>query len=721
VKNVIRIKDRYYILANSSLADATTRELKHEDTFLVTDRHGDIRPLGFEKHGLFHAGTRFLSRSVLKLDEQSPLLLGSSVREDNNLLSVDLTNQRFTSGGTEIGSGNIHINRSIFLLSGTLYERIKVLNFALAPVDFTMSLEFEADFADIFEIRGMTRERRGEPMEPCANGSCAVLSYAGLDGVTRKTRVTVSPAPCEARPGRFAFPIRLGPREETAVYITVSCECGEENAVNAPFDNAFEKLKRSYRDRWKNACIVETSNEQFNDWLNHSRTDLNMMLTATPHGLYPYAGIPWYSTVFGRDGIITAMETLWVQPEIARAVLSYLAAEQATEFDSGKDAEPGKILHEVRKGEMAALGEVPFGRYYGSVDATPLFVVLASLYHERTGDTDFLRAIWPKIEKALGWMDDYGDMDGDGFVEYSSKADGGLANQGWKDSWDAVFHADGTLAKGPIALCEVQGYVYMAKTGAARLASALGNKETARRLIAEAEALKEKFRKIFWVEELRTYAIALDGDKRPCMVRTSNAGHTLFTGIADPRHAQKIVEHFMKGKFFTGWGIRTVASSEARYNPISYHNGSIWPHDNALIAWGMSMYGYKEEAARIMAGLFHAGLFMDLHRLPELFCGFARRPGEGPTLYPVACDPQAWASGAVYLFIQACLGLSVNAGEKKICFNSPMLPPFLQELRIKDLAVAEASIDIDLKRYENDVGVNVARRKGEVEVVITKQ
>ena len=718
---IIRIEDRYYILATSSLADETTRDLKHGDTFLVTDRHGDIRPLGFEKHGLFHAGTRFLSRLVLKFDDVSPLLLGSTVREDNDLLSVDLTNQDFESGAMAIGSGRIHASRSVFLLNGCLYERIKILNFALEPVDFTLSIEFEADFADIFEVRGIERARRGEAMDPSVDGSRVVLSYAGLDGIIRKTRIDVSPVPCAVDPARVAFPIMLGPRQEEAIYMTIACETSEEAVVSMVFDQAFEEIGNIYRSRRRSACAVETSNEQFNDWLNRSRADLNMMLTPTCHGLYPYAGIPWYSTVFGRDGIITAMETLWMQPEIARGVLDYLAAEQATGLDPEKDAEPGKILHEMRMGEMAALGEVPFGRYYGSVDSVPLFVVLAGFYHERTGDTKFLREIWPNIEMALKWMDDYGDVDGDGFIEYSRKADGGLANQGWKDSWDSVFHADGTLAHGPIALSEVQGYVHEAKIRAARLASLIGDEDTARRLIEEAGLLKERFHKSFWIEELGTYAIALDGDKRPCRVRTSNAGHILFTGIVEAEYARRTVEGLMEERFFAGWGIRTVASTEARYNPMSYHNGSVWPHDNALIAWGMSKCGFKEEAVRVMTGLFDASLFMDLHRLPELFCGFTRRPGEGPTLYPVACDPQSWASAAVYMLIQACLGLSIDAGEKKVYFNSPLLPPFLEEVRIRDLYVEGGSLDIDLKRYEKDVGVNVAKREGDVDVVVVKQ
>lgn len=745
MEEVLRIKDQFYILASSSMAEETTHVLKHGDTFLLTDRHGDICPLGFEEHGLFHQGTRFMSRHVLRLEDRSPLLLSSAIEENNCFLVVDLTNPDLDSeNGNIIPKGTVHINRTGFIHEGCLYERIQFFNYGTDPVKSWLSFEYDADFSDIFEVRGVKRKQKGEFLEPVFETSRKVLAhkpldqrqyglgqqvvesnklvliYRGLDNVLRKARMEFSPKSSDISRERAVFPVRLEPHQKAEFYITVSCEVEPVPSLVKTYDQAFQVVKEMSEERRGKFCSVETSNEQFNDWFNRSTADIHMMLTSTEYGPYPYAGIPWFNTVFGRDGIITALSMLWLYPDVSRGVLGYLAARQADAVETERDAEPGKILHEVRTGEMAALNEIPFGLYYGAVDSTPLFIVLAGHYFELTGDLELIRQIWPNIKWAIEWIDKYGDIDGDGFLEYVPHIDGGLTNQGWKDSRDSIFHSDGTMAEPPIALCEVQGYVYEGKRMAARMALALGDKEESERLTGEADALKERFQEAFWCEDLGTYAIALDGKKQPCRVRTSNAGHCLFSGIATEEHAKRISEGLLSEPFFNGWGVRTVSTSEARYNPMSYHNGSVWPHDNAIVASGLSRYGFKDEAMRIFAGLLDASIFLDLHRLPELFCGFERRTGEGPTLYPVACDPQAWASGAVFLLLQACLGLSIKADDKKVCFDHPALPPFLQEVTIKNLKVSSASIDLRLWRHEDDVTVHVTRRKGDVEVNITK-
>lgn len=718
----IPLDDIYFIQAKHSLADQTRLVLKHGDTFLVADRHGDIRPLGFEDHGLFHKETRFLSRCVLRISDNAPPLLSSGVKQENELASIDLTNPDFHSGdGALIRSGNIHINRSIFVWESCYYEHARVSNYALSPVQFSLSFEFDADFADIFEVRGMERKTRGELLEPEMGDGWIVYSYKGMDDIRRTSRIDVSPSPGKLQLDRAQFVVKLGPHQEEDFYITVCCQIENERTNRKVFDQAYQELRRRRRRLWEDVCTVETSNGQFNEWMNRSEADLHMMLTETEQGLYPHAGIPWFSTVFGRDGIITSLEALWIYPEWARGVLTYLAARQAEEIVHEQDAEPGKILHEERRGEMASLKEIPFGRYYGAVDATPLFVMLAGAYYERTADIDFIADLWPSIEKALKWIDDYGDLDGDGFIEYSRRSARGLGNQGWRDSEDAVFHADGSLAQSPIALCEVQGYVYDAKLKASLLAMMLGHEVRSMQLSGEAKILRERFEDAFWCEELKTYGLALDGNKSLCKVRGSSAAHCLFSGIAGVERARWVAHDISGERFFSGWGIRTIASSEVRYNPMSYHNGSVWPHDNALAAFGMARYGFRKAALKIFAALFDTSTCVNLGRLPELFCGFDRSPGEKPTLYPVACDPQAWASAAVYLLFQSCLGLSIHAVSNKVFFDHPMLPQFLNKVTIRNLKVGEAVVDLAINRQQqNDVSVNVIGREGPIDVVVTK-
>lgn len=717
----ISVNDQYYIATESSPADDRTRVLKHGRMFAVLDRHGDIESYGLKEQGIFYEGTRHLSKFELYLGRARPLLLSSTVKSDNSLFTADLANLDISSDGkVVVPRGTVHVARSEFLWQGACYKQFEILNYGLCPVDIPFRIRFAADFADIFEVRGIHRALRGRRLPTRVEHDSITLSYEGLDGLIRSTLIRCSPSPKSISDSEIQFDASLEPRTHTTFTVIVSCISYEHSNGNvrtfaAASAAAAEELNESLHD----SCSVSSSNEELNDWLERSQADVRMMIVGNPERDYPYAGVPWFSTVFGRDGIITALECLWTAPSIARGVLEFLAYTQATTIDPRSEAEPGKILHEMRRGEMAALREIPFAFYFGTIDATPLFLMLADAYYQRTGDRELIQKIWPNILLALEWIDRYGDCDSDGFVEYSRHTSEGLVHQGWKDSNDSVFHADGTLAEGPIALCEVQGYVYAAKRGVAGLAAMMGDTDRAGRLLSESANLRARFHKAFWMDELQMYAIALDGNKRPCRIRTSNAGQCLYTGISDPEPARLVADQLVNSRFFSGWGIRTVAAGEARYNPISYHNGSIWPHDNALIAAGLARYGYRPLASRVFDAMLSASGFMELHRLPELFSGFDRRVGEGPTLYPVACSPQAWAAGSVFLLLQSCLGLSLHAGLGQVHFERPYLPETVPHLVIRNLKLADASLDLSLERRSGSVRIEILEKRGNVQVVVS--
>jgi len=716
-------QQQYYIATKSAPTDDRARVLKYGSMFAVFDRLGDITHDGLGEQGIYSEGTRYLSEMTLRLWNERPLLLSSTIEPNNFLFTADLANLDVSRGeSVVIHRGTLHLLRSRFLWRGVAYEELEFVNYGMEPLYVPLSIFFAADFADIFEVRGMARERRGRHLPEETGADSIVLGYEGLDSVTRKMRIACDPAPDRITGPEMRFELELKPKEPRRFHFRMVCENGAAShnlSYLQARDRAFSEMKTSAEIFPR----IHSSNSRFNDWMNRSFADVQMMTIGNREQNYPYAGVPWFSTVFGRDGIITAMETLWIAPSIAQGVLQFLAETQATEVDESREAEPGKILHELRRGEMANLGEIPFARYYGSVDATPLFVMLAGEYYDRTGDKALIKQLWRNIMAAVRWLDDYGDVDGDGFVEYAPHGNKGLVQQGWKDSNDSVFHADGSLAVPPIALCEVQGYAYAAKLAAARLSSELGDEKTCRELESQASTLREKFEEEFWCEDLGIYALALDGKKYKrqgvCRVRSSNAGHCLFTGIASPERARKTAESLLERDFFSGWGIRTLATEEARYNPLSYHNGSIWPHDNALIASGFGRYGFRNLAGRIMLALLDVSSEMDLHRLPELFCGLERRTGEGPTLYPVACSPQAWAAAAPFLLIQSCLGLRIEGARNRVVFERPCLPEGIPQLSIRGLRVGTASVDLFFERQADNVRVQVLEKQGEVDVIAT--
>jgi glycogen debranching enzyme len=696
------------------------RALKHGDIFAVLDSYGDIGVGPEGPEGIFFRDTRYLSKFDLRFEGKRPLLLGSVVEDDNASLSANSSNPDIHRGDLSIPRDMIAMERTKLLFEAGCYERIGFFNYDRRARSFRIMIHFDADFRDLFEVRGMRRKARGDRTGRVTGPECVEIRYDGLDKVTRYTKLQFTPTPRCLDVNRAEFDIVLEPGKTCSILVSVTC--GEGKASEPlRFLAAYRGARRSLKTLTRNIATVESSNALFNEMACRSISDIYTLISRTKCGLYPYAGIPWFSTVFGRDGIITAMMMLWIDPMIAKGVLLYLADTQAHHFDLETDAQPGKILHEMRYGEMAHLKEVPFSQCYSTVDATPLFVMLAGHYFERTGDKETIDAIWPHIEAALLWCDTLGDRDGDGFVEYYREVESGLANQGWKDSEDSIFHADGSEAQGPIALCEVQGYVYAAKRAAAVMSRALGRSlEEAEHFDRQADRLQHDFHEAFWCEEINTYAIALDGDKKPCRVRSSNAGHALFSGIADPVFAARVADSLTSPESFSGWGIRTISQGESRYNPLSYHNGSIWPHDNALIAMGFAHYGFKKQASKVFSGMFDAATYQELLRLPELFCGLHRRRRRGPTAYPVACAPQAWASAAPYAFLSACIGLNLQHDQDEIYFNDPQLPDFIDELTIRNLQLGQTHTDIRLRRDGGDVTVTVLSRSGAARIVQSK-
>jgi len=717
-QSMMETKD-FHISPDAVNIDERNQVLNHFNTFGLFDRFGNITPSGKKVQGIYHDGTRFISKLVLTINGVKPVLLSGAVKEDNEMLSTDLTNPFLPDCQTIENS--LHISRTQFIHNKVFYEQINCKHYGDAPCTFDIAIAFDGDFKDIFEIRGIERQVTPNKVESESRENSILLKYAGLDNVTREAEISISShAPVYVIDKVLHCKLNIQPKQQINITYNIYFKTGSEKASDIEYDLAKDSVAEDLAKTRRLFAQIYTSNTQFNHWINRSKADLLSLLTLTEFGNYPYAGVPWYNTAFGRDGIITAMETLWVAPAISRDVLKFLAKKQATELIPEKDAEPGKILHEMRSGEMANTGEIPFKEYYGTIDATPLFIMLAGMYYERTGDVETIEKIWPNIKAALLWIDKYGDLDGDGFVEYIHKAKNGLTNQGWKDSYDSVMYENGMLAEPPIALCEVQGYVYAAKKYASLLAELFHEHEFAATLRDEAAAFKIKFNEKFWDDSISCYVLALDAEKRPCKVVSSNAGHCLFTGIATEERARKLADTLLSPSMFTGWGIRTLSTQEKRYNPMSYHNGSVWPHDNALIAYGLSLYGFQDHVMKIMQGMFDAGLFIELQRLPELFCGFERRRGEGPTDYPVACSPQAWSVAAVFMILQACFRISINALTKTMLFEKPVLPPYLDHVYISNLPTGEKSCNLNLARMQFDVSFNLIQKDEEWSVITKK-
>lgn len=693
----------------------TLMALKDGDAFLVADHWGDVKS---GADGLFERDTRLLSRFVLTVGRARPSRLSSGVTKDNVFFTCHSTNRPLPPmGGRSAPAGVLHLERRRFLWDRRLFERVRMVNHGVEDILLPLTFEFDADFADIFQVRGTVRAQHGEIHPPVIDGRRVTFSYTGLDGVGRTSCLAFSEPPARLSANRAEFMFSL-PRGRS---LDLFVECGLD-ACEQPDEARWRwhaiLARLAMRRRLRRGAIVEGGrNQGFNDWLRQSRADIALLVTDLPTGPYPYAGTPWFSTPFGRDGIITAWQMLWIDPGLAKGVLTYLASRQATETNAFMDSAPGKIMHETRGGEMSVLGEVPFGLYYGGVDTTCLFIALAGAYAKRTNDYGTIRALWPHLIAAAGWMSDYGDSNGDGLIDYARAADTGLSNQGWKDSEDSIFHADGRFPKGPVALLEVQGYAFAAWKALAEMGAALGDGR-ALEWAARAEALRALVEDRYWMEDEGFYAIALDGDGEQCRAVASNAGHLLFMGLPSHERARRVTRRMLTAEFRSGWGLRTLAKGQARFNPMSYHNGSVWPHDTALAAAGMARYGERRAVAMLLGEIYGSAAHFQM-RLPELFCGFVRETGEPPIAYPVACLPQAWAAGSVFLMMQSVLGLSIDAAEGLVEVNNPALPAGLDRLSITRLKVGDGVIDLHFQRLNGHVVVMPRERSGAVNLRAT--
>jgi glycogen debranching enzyme len=684
-------------------------------TFLATNVAGDIAPPGASDVGFFHEDTRFLSHLEFKLDGQRAVVLSSST-ERTFCSKIELTTGNMTLRDSfDLSENTIHIRREQLLASDILFDRFTFENFNRCAVEFRVELSFDADFVDVFQVRGLARADHGQYYQPIIEPNGLIFSYRGRDGILRQTSIRMSPAPAETRAGTARWELRLQPLRQTALEVTVTprVEHKESRARLYHYDAQLAERRKAFHDFDAGSTSITSSNSLLDDVLHTATADFHALRIPFGQEHVIAAGIPWFATIFGRDSILAAYQTLFLNPQLAMDTLRVLARFQATEVDDWRDAQPGKILHESREGEMTRCGEVPFGHYYGSVDSTPLWLVLLSETFNWTADEALVRELLPHAYRALEWIDRYGDLDGDGFVEFLCRSKRGLANQGWKDSWDANMHRDGSLATPPIALCEVQGYVYDAKYRMSLLLRRFGDTNRADQLRREATELARRFEKSFWSAERGYYAMALDAEKKPLEVISSNPGHLLWSRIITRERARAVMQRLMQDDMFSGWGWRTLSQQEQSFNPLSYHRGSVWPHDNSLIAHGMSLNEFRDPAMRILGALFEAALEFRDYRLPELFCGIPRRPHDEPVHYPVSCSPQAWASGAIFLFLSSVLGIRPSAHRKELYIVDPQLPEWLNRLHIRNLKIGHSRVGLDFTRREHRTFCNVVDISGD--------
>jgi glycogen debranching enzyme len=682
-------------------ADAVV--LKQGSPFLLSTEGGDVPwelPHGF---GLFVEDCRYLDGYALRLNGQ-PLTPLSSERGRGYETRHDLVNPELAG----LPKDTIAVRRRHLIRGGVFHDLITVRNYGRHPAELRLDLHFRSRFEDVFILKGFVRGPRGRLAPPAVlDGRTVELCYEGRDGKDRATTLVFWPEPDDLAGQRASYRWTLGPGHERALTVSVAPEEQPRGAHRRPRTRAgtHPAALRRWLDRaeqlWLgSAAEVRSSNPLFDRVLRRALLDLRLLRSKLDGLTYFAAGVPWFATLFGRDAALTCIQTLPYGPAVARDTLRLLARHQATALDAYRDAEPGKILHEYRTGELAELGAVPQApAYYGSIDATLLFVNLLGDYVDWSGDLGLARRLRPNLEAALAWIDLHADHDRDGYLDYVGRYEQGLVNQGWKDAGNSILHADGALPEPPIALCEVQAYLFRAWTQAARVLRVLGDGARAEHLTGRADALRERFERDFWSDELGCYLLARAAGGRPVAVASSNAGQVLWGGIAAPERAARVAERLMRPDMFSGWGIRTLSAEARPYNPVGYHVGSVWPHDTALIAAGLRRYGHDRAALTLFSALFDAAAGFAAFRMPELFCGYARLEGEThPVRYPVACSPQAWAAGALPHALWTLLGLRADALTGRLRLVGPVLPDWLDWVELVGVPVGPARVDLRFTR-----------------------
>ncbi|MFW5736447.1 MAG: glycogen debranching N-terminal domain-containing protein [Halanaerobium sp.] len=688
--------------------------VKEDDIFIVSDKLGNIPMNNTEGYGLYTSDTRFLSGFELKINQKKPILL-SAKENENYINKIYLSNHEYEIPGQIVPKESVVIKRNRFI-NNLLYEKIEIRNYNNFTVNLKLEFEFAADYKDILDIRNFSKiDYKGE--KKFNNSKERLLfQYQGEDKILRETEISFKPHPQKIDKNKITYEIILDSKEKKDIYLYIKTIADKNKDHHKKYEEALTEIKSSYHEWEENTTKIKTDNQELNKLLKRSSLDLRTLMTDFGQGDFPVAGIPWYVCPFGRDGLITGLQMMILNSETAKSILRTLAEHQGETRDTSRDEEPGKIFHELRFGEMANLNQIPHTPYYGTADATPLFLILIAKYYNWSADLTFVKELLPHIKKALNWINKYGDKDEDGFVEYESSPEIGYEVKVWKDSQDSMRHRDGSIAESPMAVSEVQGYIYRAKRDLIPILDRLNEEELKEKLEIEIKSLKDKFTKEFWLYDQDFYALALDRNKEKVASITSNIGQCLWTGIIPQEKAENIVKRLVAEDMFSGWGVRTMSEINKGYNPISYHNGSVWPHENSIIASGIKKYGYSQIANKIIKSIIEVSQEFDNYRLPELYCGFNRN--EGLVKYPMSCSPQAWAAAAPFLLLETILGLEVDLPNDKLYLN-PDFPTDINYIKLEDLILGDEKISFELKRIDDEVKLNLLT-KTEVEIIFDK-